>query len=135
MDAGSKATLSRFVDCYKRAPRSRGVRRAGLPDTANFSCKRFSCDSAPHGKRSYNIGYGKPPVKTRWKPGGSGNPKGRPRGARNRLSPLMLSLDQLVRIMRSPSKRASAFARIAAAKIVLALAQGEPIAMPRMRIR
>ena len=86
-------------------------------------------------KRSYKIGYGKPPVKTRWKPGHSGNPKGRPRGARNRLSPLMLSLDQLVRIMRSPSKRTSAYARIAAAKIILALAEGERVAMPRMRIR
>jgi hypothetical protein len=100
-----------------------------------FPVSGFHAIARPMGKRSYKIGHGKPPVKTRWKPGGSGNPKGRPRGARNRLSPLMLSLDQLVRIMRSPSKRASAFARIAAAKIVLALAQGEPIAMPRMRIR
>jgi hypothetical protein len=45
----------------------------------------------------------------------------------------MLSLDQLVRIMRSPSKRTSAFARIAAAKIVLALAQGERVAIKRAR--
>jgi hypothetical protein len=51
------------------------------------------------------------------------------------VSPLMLSLDQLVRIMRSLTQRTSAFARIAAAKIVLALAQGERVAMPRMRIR
>ena len=85
--------------------------------------------------RTYKIGYGKPPVKTRWKPGHSGNPKGRPRGSRNRLSPMMLSLDQLVRIMRSPSKRTSTYARIASAKIVIALAQGERVAMPRMRIR
>jgi hypothetical protein len=47
-------------------------------------------------KRSYNIHYGKPPVKTRWKPGRSGNPKGRPRGARNHLRLLMLSIDHLV---------------------------------------
>ena len=47
----------------------------------------------------------------------------------------MLSLDQLVRIMRSPSKRTSTYARIASAKIVIALAQGERVAMPRMRIR
>jgi hypothetical protein len=29
------------------------------------------------------IGYGKPPKATRFKPGKSGNPKGRPKGARN----------------------------------------------------
>lgn len=37
---------------------------------------------------SYQVGYGKPPVTTRFKPGQSGNPKGRPRGARNRLPAL-----------------------------------------------
>ena len=32
---------------------------------------------------SYEVGYCKPPKGTRFKPGQSGNPKGRPRGARN----------------------------------------------------
>lgn len=31
----------------------------------------------------YEVGYGKPPKHTRFKPGQSGNPKGRPRGQRN----------------------------------------------------
>ena len=30
----------------------------------------------------YQVGYGKPPVTTRFKPGQSGNPKGRPKGAK-----------------------------------------------------
>jgi hypothetical protein len=29
-------------------------------------------------KRSYEVGHGKPPIKTRFKPGQSGNPRGRP---------------------------------------------------------
>jgi hypothetical protein len=32
---------------------------------------------------NYEIGYGKPPEQTRFAPGQSGNPKGRPRGSRN----------------------------------------------------
>jgi hypothetical protein len=36
----------------------------------------------------YEVGYGKPPSRTQFKPGESGNPKGRPRGARNTLPSL-----------------------------------------------
>jgi hypothetical protein len=32
----------------------------------------------------YEVGYGKPPRDTRFKPGRSGNPKGRPKGAKNK---------------------------------------------------
>ena len=31
----------------------------------------------------YEVGWGRPPVQTRWKPGRSGNPKGRPAGRKN----------------------------------------------------
>ena len=33
---------------------------------------------------SYEVGYGKPPKANRFKPGQSGNPKGRPKGAKNK---------------------------------------------------
>jgi hypothetical protein len=36
---------------------------------------------------SYEVGYGKPPVHSRFKPGRSGNPKGRPKGSQNRVVP------------------------------------------------
>lgn len=34
-------------------------------------------------KPSYEVGYGKPPMATRFQPGTSGNPKGRRKGSRN----------------------------------------------------
>lgn len=34
--------------------------------------------------QKYEVGYGKPPGSSRFKPGQSGNPKGRPRGAKNK---------------------------------------------------
>jgi len=37
---------------------------------------------------SYEVGYGKPPATTRFKPGTSGNPRGRPKGTKNRLPKL-----------------------------------------------
>ena len=33
-------------------------------------------------KRDYEVGYGRPPVATRFRPGGVGNPKGRPKSAK-----------------------------------------------------
>ena len=32
----------------------------------------------------HKVGYGKPPKAHQWRPGQSGNPKGRPKGSRNR---------------------------------------------------
>ncbi len=37
--------------------------------------------------RDYDVGYGKPPAAGRFQPGTSGNPKGRPRGSKNRQKP------------------------------------------------
>src|SRR3954452_10033400 len=36
---------------------------------------------------AYAVGYGKPPAHSRFTPGRSGNPKGRPKGSRNRTAP------------------------------------------------
>ena len=36
----------------------------------------------------YDVGFGKPPEATRFRPGQSGNPRGRPRGSKNRMPAL-----------------------------------------------
>jgi Family of unknown function (DUF5681) len=42
----------------------------------------------PSKPTSYKVGYSKPPTASRFRPGQSGNPKGRPKGARNKLPAL-----------------------------------------------
>lgn len=37
-------------------------------------------------KTPYEVGYGRPPIESRFKPGHSGNPSGRPKGAKNKPS-------------------------------------------------
>lgn len=45
---------------------------------------------------TYEVGYGKPPVASRFKPGQSGNPHGRPKGAKSRKSKAaILELERL----------------------------------------
>lgn len=47
-------------------------------------------------KKSYSVGYGKPPEHSRFKPGKSGNPKGRPKGARGVDATLQEELKRIV---------------------------------------
>lgn len=49
-------------------------------------------------KNGYEVGYGKPPKKSRFKAGRSGNPKGRPRGSKNTYTMLRDILDQKITI-------------------------------------
>jgi Family of unknown function (DUF5681) len=50
------------------------------------------------GERTYDVGRGKPPKHTRFKPGQSGNPRGRPKGSRNTATILQEKLDAKVEV-------------------------------------
>jgi hypothetical protein len=52
----------------------------------------------------YDVGYGKPPKATRFQPGTSGNPRGRPRGSRNR-SPSASSMQRMQAIVLKEAYR------------------------------
>lgn len=54
--------------------------------------------SSPTQSKSYTVGYGKPPRGTRWKPGQSGNPRGRPKGSTSLPSIFHKIMKQRVKI-------------------------------------
>ncbi len=59
--------------------------------------------SPPEG--DYEVGYGRPPKRGRFKPGQSGNPKGRPRGRKNVHTILEETLYKPVTITENGRKR------------------------------
>jgi uncharacterized protein DUF5681 len=69
------------------------------------------------GEGDYRVGYGRPPIDTRFKRGQSGNPKGRPPGANNLATLLNEALNELVVIRENGgrkrvSKRKAAFKQL-----------------------
>ena len=59
----------------------------------------------PDDERDYEIGYGKPPRHTRFEPGRSGNPRGRPPGAKNMKTLLSKALNELVVVTEPGGRR------------------------------
>jgi hypothetical protein len=52
-------------------------------------------------RKDYKIGKGRPPQHTRWTPGKSGNPRGRPKGAKNLLTIFLEALSQTLKIQEN----------------------------------
>lgn len=53
-------------------------------------------DTTTPSDEDYKVGYGKPPKQTQFKPGQSGNPKGRSKGTKNLKTELMEMLAEMI---------------------------------------
>ena len=58
-----------------------------------------------HAERAHSVGYGKPPVASRFKPGASGNPNGRPRGSKNLKTLIRQAMTARISIQEGSSSR------------------------------
>ncbi len=75
--------------------------------------------------KSYAVGYGKAPARTRFKKGKSGNPKGRPKGAKNFDSVIAEELDGSVPITEGGRRRRVSKRVVIAKQLVLKATAGD----------
>lgn len=73
-----------------------------------------------------DVGYGKPPLETRFKAGQSGNPKGRPKGALNVATVLERALREKVAITEGGRRKVITKLDAAVKQVVNKAAQGDP---------
>jgi hypothetical protein len=80
----------------------------------------------------YEIGYGKPPAKTRFKEGQSGNPKGRPKGTLNLKTDIAEELGAPVRILEGGRTRQISMQRAVVKRLMTKAANGELRAIEKL---
>jgi hypothetical protein len=73
----------------------------------------------------YAVGYGRPPVATRFRPGRSGNPRGRPKRARNLAAVVAAALGEQVAVNENGRRRLITKLEAAVKQLVNRAAAGE----------
>jgi hypothetical protein len=81
-------------------------------------------------KGPFEVGFGKPPRSTQFKPGQSGNPAGRPRGAKNFATAIEQELDARVTVTENGRRRRISKLEVVAKHLVNKAAGGDLKAIP-----
>jgi|SRR5665213_133789 len=85
---------------------------------------------AKRAKDSYDVGFGKPPRSTQYKPGQSGNPAGRPRGAKNFATAIEEELQARVTVTENGKRKRISKREVIAKHLVNKAASGDLRAIP-----
>jgi hypothetical protein len=74
----------------------------------------------------YAVGYKKPPLATRFKPGNTANPRGRPKGSKNLTTLLIEALDRRVVVTEDGRRRKRAKRDLGVARLADKFAEADP---------
>lgn len=76
-------------------------------------------------RKDFAVGFGKPPAKSQFQPGRSGNPKGRPRGSKNLSTVIEKELNDRVPITENGRERRLSKGEVAIKQLVNKAAGGD----------
>ncbi len=83
----------------------------------------------PGADLGYDVGYKKPPIHSRFPPGQSGNPKGRPKGAKGFTTLLGKAMQETVVLQKNGKPYKASKLEVAILQLANKAAQGDPKAM------
>jgi hypothetical protein len=83
-------------------------------------------------KREYRVGFGKPPRHAQFLKGRSGNPRGRPKGARNFATLLGETLEERVSVTENGRRQSISKLEAAVKQLVNRAASGDPKQMQQL---
>jgi hypothetical protein len=83
-------------------------------------------------ERPYEVGYGKPPQNTRFKPGQSGNPKGKPKAAKNLATIVNNAIKEKVVVNENGRRKSVSKLEITIKQLVNKAALGDPKALTQL---
>jgi hypothetical protein len=87
----------------------------------------------PPGRTNYDVGYGKPPVATRWKPGQSGNPHNKRRKHTSLAAVVDACLAASVDIVEGDRLRTLTVYQAITLQLLRKLQEGDPRALSALR--
>jgi Family of unknown function (DUF5681) len=87
--------------------------------------KLWDDDQSPQPDNEYRVGYRKPPQHSRFKPGQSGNPRGKPLGAKNSATLLKQALLASVRVKQNGRETKTTKLRVIVMRLVSQAVQGD----------
>lgn len=90
----------------------------GIPETPSEEPATTPQDDGNPSSEAYKVGFGKPPVEHQFKPGRSGNPRGRPKGAKSLMAALRDTLMD-PRSIRKGKRKKNVPAFVAAVEVAL----------------
>jgi hypothetical protein len=88
-------------------------------------------EPAPEAEPGQQVGYGKPPREHRFQPGKSGNPRGRPKGAKGLKAELTEEMNEWVTITSEGKQRRVRKRRLIIKALAAKAAKGNVAALPR----
>lgn len=121
------------VEPAKKRPRVRTRSRPSELNNENIAASEARDEQQPpESTSSYTVGYGKPPVAAQFKPGKSGNPRGRPKAAKGLNTIVRDTLTQKVSVRTSAGEKRISRIEAALHKTIELAMKGNPRALAEL---